>query len=145
MGKELTTTVRLMGVLDPSLQRTFNTVKKELKGLQQSKDIQNFGDRWQAMGKHVSKIGTQITNVGTSMTKKLTVPIVAGMTVATKAAGDFQYRFAKVASIVAANGDKSAGSLANLQKSIKNAAAETGIAADKYSELVYQAINQCVW
>ena len=85
MGKELTTTVRLMGVLDPSLQRTFNTVKKELKGLQQSKDIQNFGDRWQAMGKHVSKIGTQITNVGTSMTKKLTVPIVAGMTVATKA------------------------------------------------------------
>lgn len=141
MGKELTTTVRLMGVLDPSLQRTFNTVKKELKGLQQSKDIQNFGDRWQAMGKHVSKIGTQITNVGTSMTKKLTVPIVAGMTVATKAAGDFQYRFAKVASIVAANGDKSAGSLANLQKSIKNAAAETGIAADKYSELVYQAIS----
>ena len=130
-----------MGVLDPSLQRTFNTVKKELKGLQQSKDIQNFGDRWQAMGKHVSKIGTQITNVGTSMTKKLTVPIVAGMTVATKAAGDFQYRFAKVASIVAANGDKSAGSLANLQKSIKNAAAETGIAADKYSELVYQAIS----
>ena len=141
MGKELTTTVRLMGVLDPSLQRTFNTVKKELKGLQQSKDIQNFGDRWQAMGKHVSKIGTQIANVGTSMTKKLTVPIVAGMTVATKAAGDFQYRFAKVASIVAANGDKSAGSLANLQKSIKNAAAETGIAADKYSELVYQAIS----
>ena len=141
MGKELTTTVRLMGVLDPSLQRTFNTVKKELKGLQQSKDIQNFGDRWQAMGKHVSKIGTQIANVGTSMTKKLTVPIVAGMTVATKAAGDFQYRFAKVASIVAANGDNSAGSLANLQKSIKNAAAETGIAADKYSELVYQAIS----
>ena len=141
MGKELTTTVRLMGVLDPSLQRTFNTVKKELKGLQQSKDIQNFGDRWQAMGKHVSKIGTQIANVGTSMTKKLTVPIVAGMTVATKAAGDFQYRFAKVASIVVANGDKSAGSLANLQKSIKNAAAETGIAADKYSELVYQAIS----
>lgn len=141
MGKELTTTVRLMGVLDPSLQRTFNTVKKELKGLQQSKDIQNFGDRWQAMGKHVAKIGTQIANVGTSMTKKLTVPIVAGMTVATKAAGDFQYRFAKVASIVVANGDKSAGSLANLQKSIKNAAAETGIAADKYSELVYQAIS----
>lgn len=141
MGKELTTTVRLMGVLDPSLQRTFNTVKKELKGLQKSKDIQNFGDRWQAMGKHVSKIGTQIANVGTSMTKKLTVPIVAGMTVATKAAGDFQYRFAKVASIVVANGDKSAGSLANLQKSIKNAAAETGIAADKYSELVYQAIS----
>ena len=130
-----------MGVLDPSLQRTFNTVKKELKGLQQSKDIQNFGDRWQAMGKHVSKIGTQIANVGTSMTKKLTVPIVAGMTVATKAAGDFQYRFAKVASIVVANGDKSAGSLANLQKSIKNAAAETGIAADQYSELVYQAIS----
>lgn len=130
-----------MGVLDPSLQRTFNTVKKELKGLQQSKDIQNFGDRWQAMGKHVAKIGTQIANVGTSMTKKLTVPIVAGMTVATKAAGDFQYRFAKVASIVVANGDKSAGSLANLQKSIKNAAAETGIAADKYSELVYQAIS----
>ena len=130
MGKELTTTVRLMGVLDPSLQRTFNTVKKELKGLQQSKDIQHFGGRWHAMGKHVSKIGTQIANVGTSMTKKLTVPIVAGMTVATKAAGDFQYRFAKVASIVVANGDKSAGSLANLQKSIKNAAAETGIAAD---------------
>lgn len=141
MAKELTTTVRLMGVLDPSLQRTFNTVKKELKGLQQSKDIQNFSDRWQAMGKHVSKIGTQITNVGTNMTKKLTVPIVAGMTVATKAAGDFQYRFAKVASIVVANGDKSAGSLANLQKSIKNAATETGIAADKYSELVYQAIS----
>lgn len=141
MAKELTTTVRLMGVLDPSLQRTFNTVKKELKGLQQSKDIQNFGERWQAMGKHVSKIGTQIANVGANMTKKLTVPIVAGMTVATKAAGDFQYRFAKVASIVVANGDKSAGSLANLQKSIKNAATETGIAADKYSELVYQAIS----
>ena len=119
-----------MGVLDPSLQRTFNTVKKELKGLQQSKDIQNFGDRWQAMGKHVAKIGTQISNVGANMTKKLTVPIGAGMTVATKAAGDFQYRFAKVAAIVVANGDKSAGSLANLQKSIKNAAAETGIAAD---------------
>lgn len=130
-----------MGVLDPSLQRTFNTVKKELKGLQQSKSIENFGDRWQAMGKHVSKIGTQITNVGKSMTKKLTVPIVAGMTAATKAAGDFQYRFAKVASIVTANGDKSAGSLANFQKSIKNAATETGIAADTYSELVYQAIS----
>lgn len=93
------------------------------------------------MGKHVTKIGNQIANVGTNMTKKLTVPIVAGMTVATKAAGDFQYRFAKVASIVVANGDKSAGSLANLQKSIKNAAAETGIAADQYSELVYQAIS----
>lgn len=93
------------------------------------------------MGGNLQKIGRTMEQTGKNLTKKFTVPIMTGMMTTAKMAGDFQYRFAKVASIVTANGDKSAGSMTKFQKQIKSAANETGIAADQYSELVYQAIS----
>lgn len=141
MSRELTTTVRLKGVLDPSLERTFNTVKKELTSLKAANGIDNFSDRMIEKGKQLQKLGSTLQGVGKNLTRKVTVPIVTGMAVSAKAAGEFQYRFAKVSSIVKANGDQSAGSMSKFRQEISRAAIETGMSMDTFTEQVYQAIS----
>lgn len=133
--------IALKGRVDASLEKSFNSVKAQMRSLASSKYINDFGAKWEARAKSLSSIGDTLQNVGKSYTAKFTVPIVTGMAAAGKAAGQYQYELSKVSSIIKANGDTSAGSMDKFSKSIMNAATQSGIAADEYTEMVYQAIS----
>ena len=61
--------------------------------------ISESANQWNRASKSIGKAGKNISNVGSTMTKKLTVPIVATGTACVKLASDFEAGMSKVQSI----------------------------------------------
>jgi len=89
-----------------------------------------------SFGTSMQKGGKIMTTVGKGMTKALTVPIVGALGASGKLAADFQESMAKVSTIA----DKSFP-MKKMQKQILSLSNETGVAASKIANNVYDAIS----
>lgn len=90
-----------------ALQREIVETEQKVKSL--TKEMRNFGSvsaqQIAAAGEKFQKAGTKISDLGSSMTRNVTTPIVTGFGAAIKVAGDFEEQMAKVSSIAQAYGE----------------------------------------
>lgn len=81
-----------------ALQREIIETENKLKSLE--KEYKNFGNvagqKLQAVGTTIKGVGESIANVGTQMTTKVTLPLVAGFTLAANAASDYEENLNKI-------------------------------------------------
>ena len=100
------------------LKAQLEAVTKQLKI--QSSEWTQFGQKCEAAGAKLKQVGEHLTKIGQSLTTKVTAPIVAMGTLATKSAIDFETAFAGVAKTVDASDEE----LAQLSDDIRNLAKE---------------------
>ena len=100
------------------LKAQLEAVTKQLKI--QSSEWTQFGQKCEAAGAKLKQVGEHLTKIGQSLTTKVTAPIVAMGTLATKSAIDFETAFAGVEKTVDASDDE----LAQLSDDIRNLAKE---------------------
>ncbi len=122
-----------------ALQREIIDTEQQLKGLE--KEYKSFGSvasqQIKAVGEKMKTIGSNIADVGKSLTAKVTAPIVAGFGVAVKSAADFEQQMSKVAAISGA----SAEDLDALSKKAREMGATTKFSAQESGEaLEYMAM-----
>lgn len=99
--------------------KNITDLKKELKDLSQENDFTLF---MQAFDEGTSKTGEYIKRIGSTMTRYVTMPIVAGATASVKAAVDWESAFNGVRKTVNA----SESEFTQLETLIKDIALETG-------------------
>ncbi|MDD5016901.1 MAG: phage tail tape measure protein [Eubacteriales bacterium] len=85
----------------------------------------------------LKRAGKQITSTGQSLTKSLTIPLLAVAAASVKFASDFEDGMAKVETIA----DTAAKSIGTLSDEVMSVSDNTGKAADELSESLYQAIS----
>ena len=100
------------------LERQLEAVTKQLKI--QSSEWTQFGQKCEAAGQKLKQVGEHLTKIGQSLTTKVTAPIVAVGTLATKSAIDFESAFAGVEKTVDASDEE----LAQMADDIRNLAKE---------------------
>lgn len=127
-GKTVTAFVKLAGQLDPSFEKTFNTAAKKMSGLQKT-------------ATSMKNLGNGLANTGKTLTRNVTVPIVAAGAASMKMAADYETSLAKVKTIVEATGQAQKNTMSDMRKDILKASSETGIAAEALTEDVYNAIS----
>lgn len=92
------------------------------------------------MQSQIRKGAKVVQNVGTSMSKYVTAPIVGAGAASVKAASDFQTHFAKLTTI-ADTSKKTGVSVGTLQKQLRNLSDTTGQSQSALAEATYQAIS----
>lgn len=85
----------------------------------------------------VSKAGEDLSRVGSTLTKSITLPLVAGGVAATRMAVDFESNFAKVSTLL----DENIVDFSKYKSNILDASSESKIAVDEFSEAVYNSIS----
>ena len=93
-----------------------------------------------ALSEQLKKVGAQISEVGQTLTRKVTVPLVAGFTAAAKASINFGDAMAKVSTIA----DESQVPLDTLKKDILDLSNQSGKSATELAEAAYQALSASV-
>lgn len=101
---------------------------KGLKGVgdQAKKTSQSAGRDWEALGKRTSDLGS-------SMTSRLTLPLVGVGALATKMAGDFDSAFVQMQTLAGVSADE----IDALKESVLDLAGETGKAPQELAEALY--------
>lgn len=122
-----------------ALQREIIDTEQRLKGLE--KEYKSFGSvatqQIKAVGEKMKTIGSNIADVGKTLTTRVTAPIVAGFGVAVKSAADFEAQMSKVAAISGA----SAEDLDALSKKAREMGMSTKFSATESGEaLEYMAM-----
>lgn len=91
-------------------QAALNSMKNELNAT--NKEIETQSSKWISAGnqlttlsKKTKDVGEGLTSVGESMSTKVTLPIVAGLTAATVSASTFEHQMADIQKEVAAKGE----------------------------------------
>ncbi len=131
-GKTVTAFVKLAGMLDPSFEKAFNTAKSNMSELDK---------KWASAATSMQNLGNGMVKTGKKLTRSVTVPVVAAGAASVNLAKDYETSFAKVTTIVEANGDKTAGSMDKLKSEILKASSETGVAASELAQNTYDAIS----
>lgn len=140
VGEELKKTGEGQAQYD-ALEREIISCEQELKSLQKAAiesntalvNISQAGEKLQSMGKTVSQVGD-------SMTRNVTVPIVGIGTAITTVAGDFEQQMAKVSSIAQAYGDDLEGLKQNAIDLSKN----TKFSANEIAQ-AYEYMGMAGW
>lgn len=122
-----TVTARLRLVYDEFTKGT-REAAKGLKGVgdEAKKTSQSAGRDWSALGQSVSDLGS-------SMTTRLTLPIVGLGALATKAAGDFDAAFVQMQTLAGVSADEVDG----LKEAVLGLAGETGKAPQELAEAMF--------
>ncbi len=84
-----------------------------------------------------AKVGANMSKVGSTLTKTLTVPLIGAGTAATKMAIDYESSFAKVSTLL----DKNIVDYDKYKNDILDASSESKVAVDEFSEAVYGSIS----
>ncbi|AUM96145.1 MULTISPECIES: phage tail tape measure protein [Clostridium] len=87
-----------------------------------------------------AKVGKKMSDIGGTMTKKVTLPIVAAGTAAAKFSMDFHQSLAKVSTIA----DTTKVPIGTLKDGVIDLSTKTGMAATDLNEALYQAISGSV-
>jgi len=91
-----------------ALQREIADTQQDLKELE--KEYKEFGSvaaqQIKATGEKMQELGNKMSSVGSSMTRKVTAPIVAGFTAAVKKTMDFDSEMSKVQAISGATSEE---------------------------------------
>ena len=113
-------------------------VDKFTQNFQKSlKAMTNATGQAQRISRQIARTGREMTNVGSAMTKTVSVPIVGAGVAALKFANDFENGIAKVNTIA----DTSAMSLDKIRQGTIDLSNEMGISVADISEAQYQAIS----
>ena len=125
-----------------ALQREIAETEQKLKEAEQA--LKNFGSigaqQIAVVGEKVKEVGQGIADVGDTMTKYVTTPIVAGFTYAGKSALDFGDSMAKVHTLV----DDNTHSIEDLEAGLKDLSNESGRGPTELAEAMYQALSASV-
>ncbi|MDA3781194.1 MAG: phage tail tape measure protein [Bacteroidales bacterium] len=112
--------------------------KTESKAVILKKRLEDLNNlKFTRLGSKLKKVGKQLSAVGTSMTRNLTLPILAAGTAAVKLGLDLDTALRKVSTLF---GD-TAVDVGMLRNKIQDLAMETGLAATELSEGLYQALS----
>jgi len=84
-------------------------------------------------GLHLQKLGLSVSNLGDTLTRNVTLPLVAIGAIATKAALDFDRSFTTMQTLAGV----SAGEVDHLKESVLDLAGETGRAPQELAEALY--------
>jgi len=117
--------------LERDLKQTNDTLKLQTNG------FMKLSNELTAAGKKMQAVGDKMTGIGKSLSAKVTAPIVAIGTAATKMSIDFEDSLAKVSTIA----DTTQIPMADLRKEILKLSNDTGIAATEIANNVYDAIS----
>lgn len=129
-----------------ALQAEIVTTTKNLEDLEKQarqsasvlgSQMQAAGAQMQEVGNNISGVGDKISAVGGKMTATITMPVVAGGTVAVKQATDYSSALAKLSTIA----DTTQTPLDDLDASIMALSDSTGMGAAEIAEASYQAIS----
>lgn len=112
-----------------AIQREVTSTEQSLKTLQ--KELKNTNFNWEEASKKVGDFGKKSTEIGKSLSAKVTAPVVALGTLATKSAVDFESAFAGVIKTV----DATDSELAELEQGIRNMAKEIPAGAVAIAEV----------
>lgn len=122
-------------------KETVEKTKAELarlnKELKANSGVVAFGKDMEAAGKKMKEAGTKIGNVGRTLSRTVTAPLVAAGAAAVKLAADFETSIAKLETIA----DTTEKPISKLTEEIMKLSDETGISASEISEQAYQAIS----
>lgn len=132
-GETATTTLKWKAALADA-QTELNNLNNELA---ENSKLKAFASDLSDAGDKMITVGNKISSVGETMTKTVTLPIVAAGTAAATMAMDFETAMAKVETI-ADTGEEPIGDLRN---AIMELSEQTGISASEIAESVYSAIS----
>lgn len=104
-----------------SIQREIiSTENKLIKLKNEASNWTKAGEKLTQFGEHLNKIGSKVDNLANKIATRVTLPIVGGLTAATKEAIEFESAFTGVTKTV----DGTEEQLANLKQGIKDLAKE---------------------
>lgn len=124
-----------------ALTREIASCEQELKALETQAGKSNVAVQQIATaGEKLKKVGSNISSVGDSMTRNVTVPIVGAGTAIVKTAGDFEQQMAKVSSIAQAYG----GDLDSLKEKAMELSGTTQFSATEIAQ-AYEYMGMAGW
>lgn len=132
-GENATTTLKWRSALADA-RTELNSLNNELS---ENSKLKAFASDLSDAGDKMITVGNKISSVGETMTKTVTLPIVAAGTAAATMAMDFETAMAKVETI-ADTGEEPIGDLRN---AIMELSEQTGVSASEIAESVYSAIS----
>lgn len=132
-GENATTTLKWRSALADA-RTELNSLNNELS---ENSKLKAFASDLSDAGDKMITVGNKISKVGETMTKTVTLPIVAAGTAAATMAMDFETAMAKVETI-ADTGEEPIGDLRN---AIMELSDQTGVSASEIAESVYSAIS----
>ena len=114
--------------LDAAMQSTNKQITLQNSGWQKA------SDKLGTFGNQATRAGEKMSAVGTTMTTRVTAPIVAGFGYAAKSAIDFNSQIANIAPLLQANGESASqvkSEMTQMSDASKKWATEYGISTDK--------------
>lgn len=140
MGDELKKTEEGQAQYD-ALQREIISCEQELKNLQKQAIESNEAlVRISEAGEKLQNVGNSVAKVGDSLTRNVTMPVVAAGTAITKVAGDFEQQMSKVSAIAQAYGDD----LTALEDNAISLSKETRFSATEIAQ-AYEYMGMAGW
>lgn len=121
-------------------QAALNNYKKSLEEVNEklkygTADIEAYGKELEETGEKISKAGEKINDVGTDLTKKVTVPVAGLATAAVKTAADFDHAMSQVQATLGITKDATTnlnGETVNIMEALSDLSREMG-AKTKFS------------
>ncbi len=118
-----------------AIQREVIATEQNLQKLEQR--LKETNNHWKTAAENLNKFGQKATDVGKSMTTKITLPILGAGAAAVKVGADFEAAMSEVQAISGATGDE----LAALEEKAKEMGATTKFSATESAEaLKYMAM-----
>lgn len=139
-GEELKRTGEGQEAYD-ALTREIVSCEEELKQLQKQAIESNTAlQNISVAGQKLQEVGSKVSQLGDSMTRNVTMPIVGAGTAVVKMAGDFEQQMAKVSSIAQAYG----GDLESLKQNAMDLAETSRFGATEIAE-AYEYMGMAGW
>lgn len=139
-GEELKRTGEGQEAYD-ALTREIISCEEELKQLQKQAIESNTAlQNISVAGQKLQEVGSKVSQLGDSMTRNVTMPIVGAGTAVVKMAGDFEQQMAKVSSIAQAYG----GDLESLKQNAMDLAETSRFGATEIAE-AYEYMGMAGW
>lgn len=132
MASEQSITIKIAGQLDGSLNQAVAGAQKAL------------GQLSSTSGNALTRVGSAMETVGSTLTKTVTVPLIGAGAASVKLASDYESGLAKVTSIVNATGQNTGDTMDKMRKDILDLSNTTGMATGDITDATYQAISASV-
>lgn len=132
---EIVTTTNELSNLEKQARQASSVLGSQMQAA--GAHIKEVGNNISGLGEKVTGVGDKVSALGGKMTATITMPVVAGGTVAVKEATDYSSALAKLSTIA----DTTQTPLSDLDDSIMKLSDDTGISAAALAEASYDAIS----
>lgn len=132
---EIVTTTNELSNLEKQARQASSVLGSQMQAA--GAHIKEVGNNISGLGEKVTGVGDKVSALGGKMTATITMPVVAGGTVAVKEAKDYSSALAKLSTIA----DTTQTPLSDLDDSIMKLSDDTGISAAALAEASYDAIS----